>query len=142
MGNILFVYGTLRPGVKNSRADLFQHTAQHLGQGRVRGSLYNLGAYPGLRRSRHDDAHHPGWVIGALYQLHDPEPTLRTLDLYEGATAQRNDDYERVLLDITSETRVVPAWTYLYRGPLHAATLIPSGDWADVQDEPEPPGVR
>jgi gamma-glutamylcyclotransferase (GGCT)/AIG2-like uncharacterized protein YtfP len=129
MSDIIFVYGTLRPSVKNSRADLFEAVAESLGEARVRGHLYNLGAYPGLVLNEASNV----WVVGAIYRLHHPEPTLKILDEYEGATARSDDAYERALVTVAnSEHATLQAWTYLYRGPLTGAKAMPSGDWADA----------
>jgi gamma-glutamylcyclotransferase (GGCT)/AIG2-like uncharacterized protein YtfP len=132
MNDLLFVYGTLRPGVKNSRAELFVDEAELLGVGRVRGSLYDLGAYPGLFREESGSA----WVTGVVYRLREPELTLLELDVYEGATSGSDDDYQRVELAVTLESeQEVLAWAYLYRGSLQGSVLITSGDWAAVRDD-------
>ena len=127
MIDLIFVYGTLRPGVRNSRFELFSDGAELVALGRVRGHLYDFGEYPGMVLDAGND-----WVTGAVYQLRDPETTLYELDVYEGATARSDDDFERVLIVVTLEDeRDVEVWTYLYRGPLTSALRIPSGDYAD-----------
>lgn len=132
MNALLFVYGTLRPEVKNSRSELFEGEAEWVGVGRVRGELYDLGAYPGLVRDAPGDAGGP-WVVGAVYRLREPELTLLELDVYEGATAGSDDDYERIELPVTLESeQEVLAWTYLYRGSLTGAVRLMGGDWAAV----------
>jgi gamma-glutamylcyclotransferase (GGCT)/AIG2-like uncharacterized protein YtfP len=128
VNDLIFVYGTLRPGVRNSRFELFADGATLVSLGRVRGHLYDLGDYPGMVLDAGND-----WVTGEVYALLDPETTLYELDVYEGATARSDDDFERALIVVTLEDeRDVEVWTYLYRGPLAEARLMPSGDYAEA----------
>jgi gamma-glutamylcyclotransferase (GGCT)/AIG2-like uncharacterized protein YtfP len=133
VNDLIFVYGTLRPGVRHSRFELFADGATFESLGRVRGHLYDLGEYPGMQLDAGND-----WVTGEVYRLRDPETTLFELDVYEGATARSDDDFERVLIVVTLEDeRDVEAWTYLYRGPLAGAVRLASGDYAELLGDSE-----
>ncbi|MEA1051286.1 gamma-glutamylcyclotransferase family protein, partial [Lamprobacter modestohalophilus] len=70
---VIFVYGTLLRGLLRAHSLV---TADFLGLARVQGTLYNLGAYPGLSE------HGQGSVIGELYRV--DTPTLAQLDRIEG----------------------------------------------------------
>jgi gamma-glutamylcyclotransferase (GGCT)/AIG2-like uncharacterized protein YtfP len=82
------VYGSLRSGFENRYARLLRAQSEFLGPASVRGSVFQLGEYPGYRPEG-DDV-----VQGELYRLFDPEATFRILDEYEGP------EYERVLIDV------------------------------------------
>lgn len=77
MLNALFVYGTLKQG--HLRSSMWPHAPQSIAAGLVRGSLLDLGAYPGLIPG--DD-----WILGELWSIaadHIPR-TLEVLDQVEG----------------------------------------------------------
>jgi gamma-glutamylcyclotransferase (GGCT)/AIG2-like uncharacterized protein YtfP len=81
---LLFVYGTLRRGGSNDIARIAP-AARFAGLARVRGRLYDLGAYPALLL----DAG-AGWVSGELYEVApDQWPALDALE--EPVTASRPD---------------------------------------------------
>lgn len=92
----LFVYGTLKRGHLRSR--MWPHAPQTIQTALVRGSLLDLGAYPGLTPGE-------GWVLGELWTLaneHVPE-TLAVLDEVEGYdSATDRGLYVR---------RRIPVWT-------------------------------
>jgi gamma-glutamylcyclotransferase (GGCT)/AIG2-like uncharacterized protein YtfP len=111
----LFVYGSLRGEFDNPLTHLLREKAESLGRATVRGSIFRIGAYPGYRREP------DGIVIGELWRLHDPEPTLAELDDYEGAA------YSRVIADL--ETPRGNAWIYRYDGGVQPDSRIESGDF-------------
>lgn len=69
----LFVYGTLRSG---GDADGLLDACERVGQGVVRGTLYNVGPYPALLLSGDDE------VPGDIWRC--PVERLQALDAYEG----------------------------------------------------------
>lgn len=79
----LFVYGTLRDGVR--LAEVLGDASQwrYLGPATVTGDLYDAGEYPALllRGDRGRD------VEGLLVDLGNPPAALTALDLYEGVGA-------------------------------------------------------
>ena len=80
----LFVYGTLRRGSEKAFARLLHETSDYVAAGRLRGSLYQIGAaYPGWVEDSSD------WVVGDIFQPRDAGSLLRELDEYEGAEYAR-----------------------------------------------------
>jgi gamma-glutamylcyclotransferase (GGCT)/AIG2-like uncharacterized protein YtfP len=140
----LFVYGTLQSGfVKNRYARYLAQNADFSGPARIRGRLYGLTRYPGLRPPQSEE----DWVSGELYRLRVPVPTLQVLDAYEAS------DYRRVWRVATLENgRQVRCWVYLFRHPLPRHRRVGSGEWGIGQagratlplatpDPPSPSGV-
>src|SRR5882672_4367691 len=78
--DLLFVYGTLKRGQKEARALKLDDRCEFLGPSLAQGILYDLGAYPGMRRSRKASER----VQGELYRIKDPT-LVSELDAYEGA---------------------------------------------------------
>ena len=136
MLNLLFVYGTLRKDVLNSKFHILaQQTpiVRLVGRGRVPGRLFSLDGYPGLVPSGE-----PGrWVRGELYALEPPKElvgTLTRLDDYEGCGPNDPEphEYERVVLDVTLESGAnKSAWVYVYKGTTANRQEILSGDYAE-----------
>jgi gamma-glutamylcyclotransferase (GGCT)/AIG2-like uncharacterized protein YtfP len=116
----LFVYGTLRRGFENRYAHLLDGSARYLGTARVRGRLYDLGQYPGIRLG--GDA--TQWVTGDLFRLRNADSTLATLDAYEGS------EFERV--SATAELpggERLPCWIYEYKWDVADDRRIVSGEY-------------
>ena len=127
--SLLFVYGTLRPFTGSSMAVWLLANAVHLGRGRVLGRLYDLGAYPGMIAARRDGE----WVVGDLYRLRRPGPTLRVLDRYEWGSSGRGRPRfarERRLVELARGS--TPAWVYLYRLPVSIRARVRRGDYERV----------
>ena len=119
----LFVYGTLRRGA--AMHALLEPGAEWVGPARLRGRLYDLGAFPGLADGRSGD-----WVQGELYRLAgaDPAALLDALDRYEGH-AFRRVAREAVRADGTC----VAAWVYRFAGSVRGRRRIASGDYLAEQ---------
>jgi gamma-glutamylcyclotransferase (GGCT)/AIG2-like uncharacterized protein YtfP len=128
MDDRLFVYGTLRKGGRGGMHHLLVDHARFLGNARVRGRLFDLGAYPGLVPSPEAGS----WVRGEIHLLLDPADTLARLDEYEGCSPRDLEPHEfarvegDVLLD--SGERSV-AWVYVYTGSTANRREILSGDY-------------
>ena len=122
----LFVYGTLRKEIPNSRFHVLEQAAQKVtfaGNARIQGRLFDLGEYPGLALSGDPDS----WVRGEVYILEDPRDALSRLDDYEGK------EFERVKKDVVLESGASgKAWVYTYRGSTAKKREIPSGDYLDA----------
>ena len=97
--------------------------AEFLGPGRVRGTLLDLGDFPGLV----DGA---GRVLGEVYRLDDPE-LLAVLDRAEGY----NFDRHRATVTLATGRRT-RAWIYRYRGRRDRAECIPDGDYRRAHPRP------
>jgi gamma-glutamylcyclotransferase (GGCT)/AIG2-like uncharacterized protein YtfP len=95
-------------------------------RGRVRGTLYDFGEYPGLELDG------TGWVVGELYRIPDIAKRLPALDEAEGYDP---DDpagslYARQRVAVLiGDGSTREAWVYVYKGPPGRGPRIESGDW-------------
>ena len=122
----LFVYGTLRrdadgpPGPRR----LLQETAALVGEGTVRGRLFDAGGFPGAVRESE------GRVSGEVYRLEQPRLTLRKLDRYEGCRPDGRGLFRRVTVPVRLDSgREVEAWIYLFNGSTEELPEIHGGDY-------------
>ena len=117
--HLVFVYGTLRRGGARSMSVRFP-SAKFIADAEVSGSLYDLGAYPGLLLSESNSQ-----VIGEVYEVDDE--VLNELDDFEAST-----HYRRKPVEISLGTHRMAGWTYEPRPEFHPLrTLIKSGDWIE-----------
>lgn len=100
----LFVYGTLRRGHLQARRVLGD--ARFVAPGSISGTLYDLGKYPGVRRTASRD----GRVAGEVYELigFDVDRRLAGIDRYEGPEFRRS----RVVVQLRDGRRH-RAWAYV-----------------------------
>ena len=77
MTEYLFAYGTLKSGRVPTEIAATIKTLKSFGTGSVRGTLYDLGKYPGLRLEGADE------ISGQVFEFHDAS-VLAALDAYEG----------------------------------------------------------
>lgn len=137
-GDWLVLYGSLMRGLGAMEQLGVGDGLRFVGPCVCPGELYDLGAYPGLRRGA---AH----VVAELYALLDPGLIAR-LDEFEGYRPEdpRGSLYlrERVTL---IEPAGATAWLYVYNHVPDARTRIPDGDWRGhlaARDRPAPPDPR
>jgi gamma-glutamylcyclotransferase (GGCT)/AIG2-like uncharacterized protein YtfP len=123
----LFTYGTLMTGF--SRRPLLG-AALLEGPGRIRGSLYHFGEYPGVVLDGR------GWVAGELYRVPDLPARLPVLDREEccdPADETRSLYVRRTVPVHGVGGEVREAWVYAYNERFGAAVgrgpRIESGDW-------------
>lgn len=119
----VFAYGTLMEGFV--RRSLLGPAILE-GPGRIRGSLYDFGEYPGVVL---DDG---GWVAGELYRLPDIESRLPLMDREEWCDPQDETRslYVRRRVPVhLADGAPREAWLYVYNGPPGRGPRIPSGDW-------------
>jgi gamma-glutamylcyclotransferase (GGCT)/AIG2-like uncharacterized protein YtfP len=135
MNDRLFVYGTLRQDVANSKfRRLLGGDARLVARGRMKGRLFDLGRYPGFVISPQDSD--GSWVQGEVYALGNPRETLARLDDYEGCGI---DDppphpYERVERDVVlDDGGRVSAWVYVYKRAVDPTGEIRSGDYGGTE---------
>lgn len=124
----LFVYGTLLRGFHHPLHDLIESHGRFAGEARVRGKLYDLGAYPGMIPSEGDEL-----VIGEVYELtKDRDRVMATLDEYEGCDPDEPEphEYRRTIVEarLASGERV-EAWAYVLNRNATALRRIESGSW-------------
>ena len=123
-----FVYGTLLSAFANPFARRLRKQAVFLGPARMRGRLYDLGAYPGMKRSL-DPA---DWVSGELYRLDQPAKLLAFLDAYEVCDPRDGAyrEFERVTATAHLDSgRTLTAWVYLYGGSTVLCPRVESGKY-------------
>ncbi len=115
----IFVYGSLRRDNAGAMSVRFPN-ARFVSSAHVNGSLYDLGAYPGLLLNESQTT-----VVGEVYEVDDE--TLRELDQFE-----LSSDYFRKSVEICIGTERTDGWIYVPEyGPdfYSGLTLITSGDW-------------
>src|SRR6266700_2326648 len=76
--HLVFVYGTLRRGGAGAMSITFPNS-KFMADAKVSGSLYDLGAYPGVLLNESNSL-----VIGEVYEVDDE--TLNKLDDYEASS--------------------------------------------------------
>ena len=117
--HLVFVYGTLRRGCARAMSIRFPNS-QFIADARVRGSLYDLGAYPGLILEQSNSS-----VIGEVYEVDDQ--ILNELDEFEASS-----NYRRKQVEISIGTHSRMCWTYEPDPECYSFhTVITSGDWIE-----------
>jgi gamma-glutamylcyclotransferase (GGCT)/AIG2-like uncharacterized protein YtfP len=107
----LFVYGTLRPGHAPREIADVVNTLDPIGQGTIRGHLYDLGAYPGVVLDRN-----AAEVHGEVFAVTD-QAALARLDTYEGYFPR--DHKASLFLRVNAEVTFADGarelcWVYVY----------------------------
>lgn len=116
--HFVFVYGSLRQGNAGAMSIRFPD-ARFVAGARVRGSLYDLGDYPGLVLNESSEL-----VVGEVYKVSDE--TLKKLDDFEASS-----DYVRKQVVVEAGVDEIKSWIYVpsYDPDFSNQTLIISGDW-------------
>ena len=128
----LFCYGTLlRDTAPQSMASLCRRLPR-LAAASVRGSLYDLGSYPGLILATDELAdEHDDVVRGEVVVVQSASDWLR-LDAYEGVDRGRPERslYNRLRTTATTDAGdKIECWVYVYNRALKHAAKIDSGCW-------------
>ena len=117
--HLVFVYGTLRRGGSRAMSITFSKS-KFLADAKVSGSLYDLGAYPGLIFNESNSL-----VVGEVYEVDDE--VLNELDDIEASSY-----YSRKQIEISLGTHRTACWIYEPDPESYSLhTLIPSGDWIE-----------
>jgi gamma-glutamylcyclotransferase (GGCT)/AIG2-like uncharacterized protein YtfP len=117
--HLVFVYGTLRRGSAQSMSVRFPNS-KFIAEAKVNGSLYDLGAYPGLLVNESKSP-----VTGEVYEVDDE--TLNRLDDFESSS-----DYWRKQVELFVGGQRRLGWTYEPNPESYSLrTLITSGDWIE-----------
>jgi gamma-glutamylcyclotransferase (GGCT)/AIG2-like uncharacterized protein YtfP len=124
MSQVLFAYGTLRRGESRDLLRLFP-SARYLGNGTIDGTLYDLGAYPGISCGAGCS------VVGELFEV--DEETLSAVDEIEGCIIGDSaaSYFSRDLFEVRSETLgAVRAWVYQHNPARYVRGVpIDAEDW-------------
>lgn len=127
--HLVFVYGTLRRGGVGAMSIRFPGS-KFIADARVSGSLYDLGAYPGLLLDESKSL-----AVGEVYEVGDE--ILSELDEFEASS-----NYLRRQVEIILGTHTKICWTYEPDPEFYSLrTLITSGDWIEyAKTKTDPPG--
>ena len=117
--HLVFVYGTLRRGGARAMSGRFPNS-KFIADAKVSGSLYDLGAFPGLLLNDSNSL-----VIGEVYEVDDE--ILNQLDDIEASSY-----YSRKQIKISLGTHRKVCWIYEPNPESYSFhTLITSGDWIE-----------
>ncbi len=124
----LFVYGTLRRAFGHPMARLLSSNGRYIGEARLDGRLYDVGAYPAAVAAQPGS----GGVIGEVHALGRPRLVFRALDRFEGCAPEDPEPhlYVRQERDVRLDTGAsLTAWVYLYNRAIGPLPEIPGGDY-------------
>ena len=125
----LFVYGTLRRDPAHELYHLLARHGHFIGDAKVRGQLFDLGAYPGMTV----DDNNNDYVSGELYEITSSwSQIIARLDEYEGCTAEDPEPHEyrrEVVKALRPSGEVITAWAYILNRNPRGLPRIESGDY-------------
>ena len=117
--HLVFIYGSLRRDCPQPMSTRFPGS-KFIAEAKVRGSLYDLGAYPGLQLDESNSL-----VTGEVYEIDDE--TLNKLDEFESSS-----NYLRKQVEISVGNESKLCWTYEPNPESYfLRILISSGDWIE-----------
>ena len=117
--HLVFVYGSLRRGGAGAMSIRFPD-AKFIAEAKVSGSLYDLGAYPGLLLNESKSL-----VTGEVYEVDDE--TLNQLDDFEASSHYRRKGVE---IPLCGQRKL--CWVYEPDPEFYSPRiLITSGDWME-----------
>jgi gamma-glutamylcyclotransferase (GGCT)/AIG2-like uncharacterized protein YtfP len=117
--HLVFVYGTLRQGGVRAMPNIFPDS-KFIGNANVSGSLYDLGAYPGLLLDESNSS-----VIGEVYEVDDE--ILNKLDDIEASSY-----YRRRQVEVSLDNHRMICWVYEPDSKFYPhRILITSGNWIE-----------
>ena len=124
----LFVYGSLRSGFRSPAYEYISRYFNFIGEGRVKGRLFDMGSYPAAIPS--DEDH---YISGELYSIRDESEfswAIAQLDDYEGVNVESDEMqlYRRELAEVEAADEKLIAWMYWYNGNVNGKPEIFSGD--------------
>ena len=127
MRQLLFVYGTLLPGLAPASMRAICDRLTPVSRATVQGSLYDLGPYPAVVTGGANLVH------GELLEI-DGDDTWGSLDRYEGCPRPGEGDglFRRICTVATLPSgESVDCWIYVYDRDLSraGAKLVASGCW-------------
>jgi gamma-glutamylcyclotransferase (GGCT)/AIG2-like uncharacterized protein YtfP len=126
MSAYLFAYGTLQPGLAPADVAPLVEKLKPIGEGAVRGLLYDLGGHPGAIIDPSTDQK----IKGLVLELPKDEDLLPALDAYEEfdpATPERSP-FLRILRPVElASGGTLDCWVYIWNGNPASAPIIPCG---------------
>ena len=124
----LFVYGSLRSGFRSTAYEYISRYFTLLGEAKVKGKLFDLGAYPAAIPANENT-----FIVGELYIIKKEDEfswAIGQLDDYEGVDVEADEIplYRRELTEVNMNDHLTNAWIYWYNGDVAGRPLIASGD--------------
>lgn len=124
----LFVYGSLRSGFRNPAYEYLTKYFYLMGEGVVKGKLYEKGNYPVAKPTADEK-----FIYGELYCINNPLEfswAIGQLDDYEGLNAEEGESplymREEVIVYLKGDPQI--AWVYWFNGDINGLPEIESGD--------------
>lgn len=124
MSEFVFLYGGLMRGFETHESLNLDTMTDFLGGASCRGTLYDLGEYPGMTLEGN------GRVLGELYRPRNDE-AIPLMDRHEDyhPESRQGSTYVRRLEEMVD--RDLKAWVYVYNGPTNGYEVIESGSWRE-----------
>lgn len=124
----LFVYGSLRSGFRNEAYAYLARYFTLVGEGVVKGKLYDKGTYPVAVPTEENT-----FIKGELYRLNNPAEfdwAMDQIDDYEGLHVETGEKplYIRAIADVIMEGDKTKAWLYWYDGSVTGYTELDTND--------------
>jgi gamma-glutamylcyclotransferase (GGCT)/AIG2-like uncharacterized protein YtfP len=124
----VFVYGTLRRGDDND-INRLSPVPQALGHATLQGTMYHLGAYPGVVLGGER------MVAGEVYAI--SERLQQVLDEIEEVYPQQRDEYLKRVVYVTVQGEAIPCVVYeINPRYIVGRPVIVSGDWVLGRHQP------
>jgi gamma-glutamylcyclotransferase (GGCT)/AIG2-like uncharacterized protein YtfP len=128
MSEYLFSYGTLQPGLAPGEIAPSVSQMREVGKGVVRGTLYDLGDYPGAILDPLSELE----ILGTVYRLPLDEEVLRRIDAYEAYYPESPEKslFLRMVCPVKFDKgRTLPCWIYVYNGSTAGAPILRNGQF-------------
>lgn len=124
----VFVYGTLRRGDDND-INRLKPAPRFIGAAVIHGTMYDLGAYPGVRLGG------SGTVQGEVYAI---SPELEAvLDEIEAVYPQQRDEYVKQVIPVAVQGRTLSCIVYEINPQyVTQCPVLPGGDWIKERRRP------
>ena len=124
----IFVYGSLRSGFKHPAYEYMSKYFKLVGEGTVKGTLYDMGSYPAAIPTQENN-----FILGELYELKSESEftwAMEQLDDYEGVNPNDGEEplYVRAIASVYIKDQTIPAWIYWFNGVTEGQPIIASGD--------------
>ena len=130
-----FVYGSLRSGFRSPAYEYVSRYFDLVGEGKVKGVLYDLGTYPAAKPSNENK-----FIVGELYRIRNENEfawAMGQLDDYEGVHVDFDETqlYRRDVTEVYIDNKITNAWIYWYHGDVTGKPIIESGDVLQYMDQ-------
>ena len=133
------MYGSLRSGFRSPAYEYISRYFDLVGEGKVKGELYDLGTYPAARPTDNNK-----FIIGELYRIRNEKEfawAIGQLDDYEGVSVAFDEMllYRREIAEVHIDNKITNAWIYWYVGDVKDKPAIDSGDVLQYMEQKKQP---